>query len=168
MSDWKLSFRYRKGSNIDIWVHSDIWYLKIFYHIHRIRTQDNCFQWRAPYLSATMLIEILRMSDSGYRIKVYSGIDIMSNSLSSVRYRKFRYQAQSDIADHRYWTKCPPMEQRYLNSEIRTTWRKLMKPFCCQKSDPMKTLTTSAMSFPSAASWTMIDNTFAEGGAELN
>jgi hypothetical protein len=35
--------------------------------------------------------------------------DIMSDSALSVRYRKFRYQAQSDIADHGYRTKCPPM-----------------------------------------------------------
>ncbi len=33
----------------------------------------------------------------------------MSDSTLSVRYRKFRYQAQSDIADHGYRTKCPPM-----------------------------------------------------------
>jgi hypothetical protein len=33
----------------------------------------------------------------------------MSDSTLSVRYRKFRYQAQSDIADHGCRTKCPPM-----------------------------------------------------------
>jgi hypothetical protein len=33
----------------------------------------------------------------------------MSDSALSVRYRMFRYQAQSDIADHRYRVKCPPM-----------------------------------------------------------
>jgi hypothetical protein len=33
----------------------------------------------------------------------------MSDSALLVRYRKFRYQAQSDIADHGYHTKCPPM-----------------------------------------------------------
>ncbi len=33
----------------------------------------------------------------------------MSDSALSVRYRKFRNQARSDIADHRYQTKCPPM-----------------------------------------------------------
>ncbi len=43
MSDWKLSFRYRKGSDIDIWVHSDIRYPTNIYHISRIRTQDTCF-----------------------------------------------------------------------------------------------------------------------------
>ncbi len=43
MSYWKLSFRYRKGSDIDIWIHSDIRYPKNIYHISRIRTQDTCF-----------------------------------------------------------------------------------------------------------------------------
>jgi hypothetical protein len=33
----------------------------------------------------------------------------MSDSALSVRYRKFLYQTQSDIADHGYQTKCPPM-----------------------------------------------------------
>jgi hypothetical protein len=33
----------------------------------------------------------------------------MSDSALSVRYQKFRYQAQSDIADHGYQTKCPSM-----------------------------------------------------------
>jgi hypothetical protein len=35
----------------------------------------------------------------------------MSDSALSVRYQKFRYQAQSDIADHGYRTKCPPMHR---------------------------------------------------------
>ncbi len=35
--------------------------------------------------------------------------DIMSDIALSVRYRMLRYQAQSDIADHGYRTKCPPM-----------------------------------------------------------
>ncbi len=34
----------------------------------------------------------------------------MTDSALSVRYRKFQYQAQSDIADHGYRTKCPPMQ----------------------------------------------------------
>jgi hypothetical protein len=33
----------------------------------------------------------------------------MSDYALSVRYRRFRYQAQSDITDHGYRTKCPPM-----------------------------------------------------------
>ncbi len=33
----------------------------------------------------------------------------MSDSALSVRYQKFRYQAQSDIADHGYPTKGSPM-----------------------------------------------------------
>ncbi len=36
----------------------------------------------------------------------------MSDSALSVQYRKFRYQAQSHIADHGYWTKCPPMDSK--------------------------------------------------------
>ncbi len=39
----------------------------------------------------------------------------MSDSALSVRYRKFRYQAQSDIADHGYRTKCPPMGTYTIN-----------------------------------------------------
>ncbi len=38
----------------------------------------------------------------------------MLDSTLSVRYRKFRYQAQSDIADHGYRTKCPPMANKYV------------------------------------------------------
>jgi hypothetical protein len=37
----------------------------------------------------------------------------MSDSALSVRYRRFRYQAQSDIADHGYRTKCPPMQESH-------------------------------------------------------
>ncbi len=37
----------------------------------------------------------------------------MSDSALSVRFRRFRYQAQSDIADHRYCTKWPPLPQGY-------------------------------------------------------
>ncbi len=50
------------------------------------------------------------MSDIAYQIKVYS--DILYNvglQLSSVRCLGLRYQAQSDIADHGYRTKRPPM-----------------------------------------------------------
>ncbi len=47
--------------------------------------------------------------DVGYRIKLYSDTDIMMDSALSVRYRMFQYQAQSDIADHGYRVKCPPM-----------------------------------------------------------
>jgi hypothetical protein len=48
-------------------------------------------------------IELLWLSDVRSQIKLYS--------LS--RYLKFRYQAQSDIADHGYRTKCPPMHMIY-------------------------------------------------------
>jgi hypothetical protein len=43
----------------------------------------------------------------------------MPDSALSVRYRRFRYQAQSDIADHGYRTKCPPM---CFNSFRRKMW----------------------------------------------
>jgi hypothetical protein len=49
------------------------------------------------------------MSDIGYRKKLLPISDIISDSALSVQYQKFRYQAQSDIADHGYRTKCPPM-----------------------------------------------------------
>jgi hypothetical protein len=44
----------------------------------------------------------------------------MSDSALSVRYRKFRYQAQSDIADHGYRTKCPPMVTALESDEVVT------------------------------------------------
>jgi hypothetical protein len=34
----------------------------------------------------------------------------MSDSALSIRYQRFRYPAQSDITDHGYRTKCPPMD----------------------------------------------------------
>ncbi len=74
MSDWKLSFRYRKGFDIDIWVHSNIRYPKNIYHISRIRTEDTCFYKRAPYISATVLIFEFLDDGSNIRIKVYSNI----------------------------------------------------------------------------------------------
>jgi hypothetical protein len=58
------------------------------------------------------LFVCIEMSDIRYRISDKKFIpisDIISDSALSVRYRKFRYQAQSDIADHGYRTKCPPM-----------------------------------------------------------
>ncbi len=39
----------------------------------------------------------------------------MSDSAFSVRYRGLRYQAQSDITDHGYRTKCPPMIVCHVN-----------------------------------------------------
>ncbi len=52
----------------------------------------------------------IRMSDIAYRIKLFSDIDIMSDSALSVRYWKFWYQAQYEIADHGYRTKCSPID----------------------------------------------------------
>ncbi len=42
----------------------------------------------------------------------------MSESALSVRYRRFRYQAQSDIADHGYRTKCPPMPATSVKTNV--------------------------------------------------
>ncbi len=65
---------------------------------------------------------LTKMSDIGYRIKHYSISDIMLDSALSVWYRKFRYQAQSDIADHGYRTKCPPMPSgEYAEESITAT-----------------------------------------------
>jgi hypothetical protein len=85
MSDWKLSFRHRKGSDIDIWVHSNIRYPKIVYHIRRIQTQNPCFHRWAPYFSVTA--QLYKYLDVGYRIKVYSNI----------RYNVGHRSLQSDI-----------------------------------------------------------------------
>ncbi len=63
MSDWKLSFRYRKGSDIDIWVHSDI---------QKIFITSAGFEPKTLVFSATVLI--YEFLDVGYRIKVYSDI----------------------------------------------------------------------------------------------
>jgi hypothetical protein len=59
-------------------------------------------------VSELCLTILVRMSDIAYRIKLFRYI--MSDSTLSVRYRKFRYQAQYEIADHGYRTKCPPMD----------------------------------------------------------
>jgi hypothetical protein len=49
------------------------------------------------------------MSDIGYQIKVYSDIRYNVGFLSlQPDIRRFRYQAQSDSADHGFRTKCPP------------------------------------------------------------
>jgi hypothetical protein len=41
----------------------------------------------------------------------------MSDSALSVRFRKFRYQAQSDIADDGYRTKCPPVGMTFSSTD---------------------------------------------------
>ncbi len=72
MSDWKLSFRYWKGSDIDIWVHSDI--RKTFNTSAGFKPKTLVSPGKhltSPPLSWSM---ILWMSDIGYRIKVYSDI----------------------------------------------------------------------------------------------
>ncbi len=101
MSDWKLSFRYRKSSDINIRVHYGIRYPKNIYHISRIRTQNTCFLSNCDDL----WIFGCQISDKSlFRYPIKCRIP-----LSSVRYRKFRYQAQSDIADRGFRSKCPPM-----------------------------------------------------------
>jgi hypothetical protein len=75
------------------------------------------------------LRSLLLKFDVGYRIKLYS--DIMLDSALSVRYRKFRYQAQSDIADHGYRTKCPPMVTLYRSPQMIV--RRLFDSFKCRK-----------------------------------
>ncbi len=48
--------------------------------------------------------------DAGYNfIPIH---DIISYLALSIRYRCFRYQSQSDIADHGYRTKWPPIGNR--------------------------------------------------------
>ncbi len=63
--------------------------------------------------SITIQLQCLSIgSDILYKfIPIY---DKMLNSAPSVRYWRFQYQAQSDMADHRYRTKCPPMHKTRL------------------------------------------------------
>ncbi len=103
------SYIYRKYSDIDIRAHSDIrhWRKKIF---QSADANPRPSDWKASTNTELLRLCVHNwMSDIGYRIKLYSESDIISDSTLSVRYRKFRYQAQSDIADHGYRTKCPPM-----------------------------------------------------------
>jgi hypothetical protein len=79
-------------------------YLYLRFESMSLQTVSECYNTKLLCLSV-----LTEMSDIAYRIKVYSISDIMSDSALSVRYPKFRYQAQSDIADHGYRTKCPPM-----------------------------------------------------------
>ncbi len=124
MSDWKTSFRYRNCSYIDIRVHSDIrhWRKK---NISSCRFEpmtlgkvSECYYTRLLWLSVWN-----GMLDIGYRKKLSSDIDIMLDSALTVRYWKFRYQAQSYIADHGYRTKCPPM--LYLPTRMETKHREM-------------------------------------------
>jgi hypothetical protein len=99
MSDWKLSCRYRKGFDIDIWVHSDIRYPKIFfYHIPAFELKT--IVYKGEHLTSQppccLKIKGCRIFDIGYKFIPIS--DIMSDSAlfspilevltsSSVRYR---------------------------------------------------------------------------------
>jgi hypothetical protein len=49
------------------------------------------------------------MSDIGYRWKFYSDIGMPDKILPSSPISEGPIEAQSDIADHGYRTKCPPM-----------------------------------------------------------
>jgi hypothetical protein len=83
----------------------------------------------ASELYNSMLLRLfvqIRMSDIGYRKKLYSISDIMSDSALSVRYRKFRYQAQSDIANHGYQIKCPLMVKTLHCLEAATHFQALV------------------------------------------
>ncbi len=97
-------------SDIDIRVHSDVRHSQ---NIINASGESNPRPLRkkasAIPFSCHTSPQLRGMSDIGYRIKLHSDIDIMSDSALSVRYRRFRYQAQSDIADYGYRTKCPPM-----------------------------------------------------------
>ncbi len=105
-----LLFRYRKCSDINLRVHSDIRYLqKNFtptgFEPAPLKTiTERCTIYLLYNTSTCTAI-----SDTGYRTILYFISDIMSDIALSVRCRRFRYQAQSDIADHGYRTKCPPM-----------------------------------------------------------
>jgi hypothetical protein len=106
----KTSFRYRKCSDINIRVHSDI------QHWRKKNIPLCSFETAPPGMISERfntkllwlpgLTKISKMSDIGYKIIPISYI--MLDSALSVRYQKFWYQAQSDIADHGYRTKCPP------------------------------------------------------------
>ncbi len=61
----------------------------------------------------------------------------MSDSALSVKYQKFRYKAHSDIADHGYRTKCPPIDIWQVNVFpmsalyiVREVWCALVHRIC--------------------------------------
>jgi hypothetical protein len=97
---------------------SDIY--KNFIYTTWIWTRDPWKRRLELHHSATLLF--LNLGDVGYRIKLNSISDIMLDSALSVRYRRFRYQAQSDIADHGYRTECPPMNYWLVHRHIYTVW----------------------------------------------
>ncbi len=124
MSDLFLSFRYRNSSDIDINFHSDIGLnqYRIFRYLKLIIISSKMFGqliFLSGFEPTTLVTSIWQSTtalqrfthvDVGYRTKDYSDIRYNVGTLrSSVRYRTFRYPAQSDIADHGYRTECPPM-----------------------------------------------------------
>jgi hypothetical protein len=120
-----MSFRYRKCSDIDIRVHSDIrhWRKKKIspcrFELGALETVSERYNITTLWLSVYS-----RMSDIWYRLNFIPISDIMSDSAFLVRYRKFRYQAQSNFAVHGYRTKCPPMpagkDSHWIQSEFTT------------------------------------------------
>jgi hypothetical protein len=112
-----LLFRYRKKICRTENCHSDIGRVPIstsesipISDIQKIFITSAGFEPKTLVFSATVLI--YEFLDVGYRISdksLFRYPIYCRTPLSSVRYRKFRYQAQSDIADHGYRSKCPPM-----------------------------------------------------------
>jgi hypothetical protein len=121
-----LLFRYRKKICRTENCYSDIGRVPIstsesipISDIQQISITSAGFEPKTLVFSATVLI--YEFLDVGYRISDKSLFRYpikCRTPLSSVRYRKFRYQAQSDIADHGQRRKCPPMGIRnsvYMN-----------------------------------------------------
>jgi hypothetical protein len=119
MSDWKLSFRYRKNSNIDVRVHSDIWYQKKCHFISACLHKTHAFTGERITPQLLCWSTNWGMSDIQYRIKVYSISDIMSDSALFSRISEVPISTQSDIADHGYRTKCQPMVFTYKNQDCK-------------------------------------------------
>ncbi len=99
MSDKNFVYRYRKGPNIDIRIHSYIWFLKVFPCVHckiRILVYISTVHTRLIHTHGLSTdIVILNIGKMFIPIS-----DIMSDSALSVRHWRFRYNAQSDIVNH--------------------------------------------------------------------
>ncbi len=96
-------FRYQHQSSFRYPILKKQKYFSVLIRTLSLGTVSKLYNINLLWLSVS-----LGMSDIGYLINFCS--DIMSDSALSVRYRKFRYQAQSDSADHGYQTKCPPVD----------------------------------------------------------
>ncbi len=96
MSDWKLSFRYRKCFNIDIRFHSNI-YIKEKKVIRPVGFEPaaleiECVRYTSQLRASLKVI----MSDILYLIKNFFRYP-MSLLCSLSQYRRFQYQARSNI-----------------------------------------------------------------------